>query len=129
MRFVIAMDSFKGSLTSLEAGNAVKNGILSVCPTVEATVLPLADGGEGTIDAVLPFTGGAGMLQALGARFLDKDGNETRRGCSGLKDIVSVDLAGLVCRDVKVTVASDVTNPLCGPDGASFVYPPHQRLF
>ena len=44
MRFVIAMDSFKGSLTSLEAGNAVKNGILSVCPTAEATVLPLADG-------------------------------------------------------------------------------------
>lgn len=210
MRFVIAMDSFKGSLTSLEAGNAVKNGILSVCPTAEATVLPLADGGEGTIDAVLPFTGGvtrtvtvmgplgspveasyvfvpgsgtayiemakaagltllkedekdplnattygvgeimkdamengakslvvciggsatndggAGMLQALGARFLDKDGNETRRGCSGLKDIVSVDLAGLVCRDVKITVASDVTNPLCGPDGASFVYAPQK---
>ena len=55
MRAVVAMDSFKGSMTSLEAGNAVKRGILRACPDAEVTVLPLADGGEGTIDAIAPF--------------------------------------------------------------------------
>ena len=54
MKIVIAMDSFKGSLTSLEAGNAVRDGILAACPDAEITVLPLADGGEGTIDAIAP---------------------------------------------------------------------------
>ena len=210
MRFVIAMDSFKGSLTSLEAGYAVKRGILRSCPDAEIAVLPLADGGEGTIDAIAPFIGGttknltvtgplgkpveasyifvpesavayiemakaagltlisegerdpyvtttygvgemmkdalsagakslviciggsatndggAGMLQALGAKFLDRSGSEIRRGCVGLKDVISADLSGLICRDIKITVASDVTNPLCGPDGASFVYAPQK---
>jgi len=210
MKAVVAMDSFKGSMTSLEAGNAVKDGILSACPSAEVTVIPLADGGEGTIDAIAPFVGGvvrsvtvtgplgapveasyifvpstgtayiemakaagltlleeserdpynattygvgelmkdaldngarelviciggsatndggAGMLQALGAKFLDKNGNDIPRGCIGLKDISSVDLSGLIGRDVKITVASDVTNPLCGPDGASFVYAPQK---
>ena len=46
------MDSFKGSLTSLEAGNAVKDGILSASSEHEVTVLPLADGGEGTLEAL-----------------------------------------------------------------------------
>ena len=47
------MDSFKGSLTSLEAGNAVKDGILSASSEHEVTVLPLADGGEGTLEALV----------------------------------------------------------------------------
>ena len=58
MRFVVAMDSFKGSLTSLEAGNAVKRGIERACPEAEVTVIPLADGGEGTLDAIVSVTGG-----------------------------------------------------------------------
>ena len=58
MKTVVAMDSFKGSLSSLQAGYAVKKGILTVCPDAEVTVLPLADGGEGTVDAIAPFING-----------------------------------------------------------------------
>lgn len=53
MKVVIAMDSFKGSMTSLEAGNAAKAGVLRVVPDAEVIVLPLADGGEGTVDALI----------------------------------------------------------------------------
>ena len=52
LKILVAMDSFKGSLTSLEAGTAVKNGILSVSAEHEVKVLPLADGGEGTLEAL-----------------------------------------------------------------------------
>lgn len=234
MKVTVAMDSFKGSLSSLEAGEAVKRGILKACPEADITVLPLADGGEGTLDCIAPYIGGeevrltvagplgktvessyvfdrenetayvemakasgltliseeerdpylatsygtgelirdavekgasticvfiggsasndggAGMLQALGAKLLDAEGNEIRRGAVGLKDLSSVDLSGLAAVDlsgiaievmsglteevfskladhnVEMTVASDVTNPLCGPDGASFVYGPQK---
>lgn len=210
MKVVVAMDSFKGSLTSLEAGNAVREGILSACPSAEVTVLPLADGGEGTVEAIAPYihgitktitvtgplgtpvqaeyifepagktayiemakasglmlvdqehrnpyltttygTGelikdaigsgaeklviciggsatndcGAGMLQALGAKLTDKDGNDISRGCIGLRDLAAADVSGLIGKDIEITVASDVTNPLCGPDGASHVYGPQK---
>ena len=210
MKAVVAVDSFKGSLTSLEAGNAVERGILSACPDADVTVLPLADGGEGTIDSIAPYIGGitknltvtgplgkpveasyiyeplsrtayiemakaagltllkederdpyltttygvgelmkdavlngaeklviciggsatndggAGMLQALGARFRDKNGNEIKLGAIGLKDLYKADLSWLICKDKKIIAASDVTNPLCGPDGASFVYGPQK---
>ena len=52
MKVVIAMDSFKGSLTSLQAGNAVKAAILRADPHSRVVVRPLADGGEGTVDAL-----------------------------------------------------------------------------
>lgn len=52
MKIVIATDSFKGSMTSLEAGNAVKRGILEVHPGWNVTVYPVADGGEGTVEAL-----------------------------------------------------------------------------
>ncbi len=48
MKVVIAIDSLKGSLTSLEAGNAAKRGVLSAVPEAQVIVKPLADGGEGT---------------------------------------------------------------------------------
>lgn len=51
MKVVVAIDSFKGSLSSIEAGNAVKNGILRCCPDAEVEICPLADGGEGTVEA------------------------------------------------------------------------------
>ena len=51
MKVVIAIDSFKGSLSSLQAGNAVKDAVLTVFPGAEVVVKPLADGGEGTVDA------------------------------------------------------------------------------
>ena len=51
MRAVIAIDSFKGSLTSIEAGEAAKEGIQRVFPNAEIRVVPVADGGEGSVDA------------------------------------------------------------------------------
>ncbi|MBQ6492182.1 MAG: glycerate kinase [Atopobiaceae bacterium] len=47
MKVVIAIDSFKGSMTSLEAGEAARRGVLKACPEASVTVLPAADGGEG----------------------------------------------------------------------------------
>ena len=52
MKIVIAMDSFKGSLTSPEAGEAVKTGGLRAFPEAETVICPLADGGEGTAEAL-----------------------------------------------------------------------------
>lgn len=53
MKITIAMDSFKGSVSSLQAGSAVKTGIRRVFPEAEINVFPLADGGEGTADALI----------------------------------------------------------------------------
>ena len=53
MRVVIAIDSFKGSLTSIEAGNAVSEGIKKVYKDAECIVRPIADGGEGTVDTLV----------------------------------------------------------------------------
>ena len=52
MNVVIAIDSFKGSLSSLQAGTAAATGIYRVDPKVETVVRPLADGGEGTVQAL-----------------------------------------------------------------------------
>ena len=58
MKAVIAIDSLKGSLSSLEGGNAVARGIRRVYPHADVVVRPLADGGEGTVDAVITVTKG-----------------------------------------------------------------------
>lgn len=59
MRYVVVLDSFKGSLTSLEAGDAVEKAILDSDCNSQVVVLPLADGGEGTVDALCYGLGGA----------------------------------------------------------------------
>ena len=67
MKIAVVMDSFKGSMTSLEAGEAVKNGIKRVAPDAEVVVKPIADGGEGTVDAlVCGMNGGYRQLRATG---------------------------------------------------------------
>ena len=58
MKVVVAIDSFKGSLTSIEAGMAAKEGILKAHPDANVVVKPLADGGEGTTDALIAGLGG-----------------------------------------------------------------------
>ena len=58
MKIVVAMDSLKGSLTSIEAGEAIREGILEVDESVEVVVKPLADGGEGTTEALVSGMGG-----------------------------------------------------------------------
>ena len=58
MDVMVLIDSFKGSMTSMEAGNAARDGVLRVYPHANVTVRPLADGGEGTTDALIEGLGG-----------------------------------------------------------------------
>ena len=59
MKILIAIDSFKGSLSSKEAGEAIKTGILRVVPDAEVLISPLADGGEGTVETLVEALGGS----------------------------------------------------------------------
>ncbi len=58
MKVVVAIDSMKGSLSSLEAGNAIKAGVLAAIPEAQVSVCPIADGGEGTTQALVQGMGG-----------------------------------------------------------------------
>ena len=212
MKFVLAPDSFKESMTAAEAVAAMERGIRSVFPDAVCVAAPMADGGEGTVDALVAALdgtletievqdalgrtvqagygyvaaeelaiieiaaaagidlvavpdrdprvassfgvgqlvadaldrgarrfivglggsvtndGGAGMLRALGARLLDADARELPDGGAALTLLSRIDLAGLDPRLAAATfrIASDVTNPLLGPDGASRVFGPQK---
>lgn len=65
MKVVVAMDSLKGSLSSLQAGNAIREGILRAMPEAEVCVRPVADGGEGTVEALV--LGMNGRLETITA--------------------------------------------------------------
>ena len=206
-RVLLAIDSFKGSVSSAQAEEAVAEGIRRVWPDAELNALPLADGGEGTLDAIAaragvlstcevagplgdrvsarmlvddghesaviemaeaagighsPCTesaalaattygvgelmlravragaktiyiglggsatndGGAGMLQALGARVVDECGRDIAPGLAGLEQVASVDLAPAleVLGGARIVVLSDVENPLVGRCGALTVF-------
>ncbi len=84
--------------------------------------LVLGIGGSATTD------GGTGMAAALGARLLDERGAELPPGGAALLRLAHIDVRGLDprLRHVRVTVASDVDNPLVGPDGAAAVYGPQK---
>jgi glycerate kinase len=79
-------------------------------------------GGSATND------GGAGMIQALGGRLLDRHGNEIAYGGGSLSQLATIDLSHLDPRlkNVKIEVACDVDNPLIGPRGASVVFGPQK---
>ncbi|MFQ5810083.1 MAG: glycerate kinase, partial [Armatimonadota bacterium] len=79
-------------------------------------------GGSATND------GGAGMAQALGARLLDAEGREMGQGGGELAKLHSIDASAMtpLLTDARVQVACDVTNPLCGPEGASHIYGPQK---
>lgn len=206
-RVLLAIDSFKGSVSSAQAEAAVAEGVRRVWPDAEVRALPLADGGEGTLDAIAacggelstcdvagPFgervsarmlvdgeresaviemaeaagigyssctesaalaastygvgelmlravrtgartlyiglggsatnDGGAGMLQALGARVVDDRGCDVAPGLAGLEQVASVDLAPALqaLGGSRIVVLSDVENPLVGRRGALAVF-------
>ncbi len=80
-------------------------------------------GGSATNDA------GAGMLKALGAKFLDREGKDiVAPGGAALLDLRTIDLAGFDrrVRETRFDVAADVDNPLCGPNGASAIFGPQK---
>ncbi|MBJ7612582.1 MAG: glycerate kinase [Candidatus Nephthysia bennettiae] len=214
MRIVAAPNPYKGSLTAPVAAGAIKRGVLEVWRDAEVLEVPVADGGEGTVDALvaahggervtvtvegplgdpveasfglidggrtavvelaaasgLPLVppgrldprtastygfgqlleaarkravtrviagiggsatndGGAGMAQALGYRLLDVGGDELPRGGAALRSLARIDASAVdpSWREVEVSVACDVTNPLYGPEGATAVYGPQKGV-
>ena len=231
MKVVAAIDSFKGSMTSMEAGRAAREGILAAHPDAEVVIRPLADGGEGTTDALIEGLGGkridiavtgplgapvscyygylsstentgektddkntatggvesataimemaaaAGitltdvrdplrattfgvgemirdamdrgcrdfiigiggsatndggivMLKALGFRFTDLEGKDPGEGGQALGKVASIDITGRDPRldECRFRVACDVTNPLCGENGATYIYGPQKGV-
>jgi glycerate kinase len=91
MRVVLAPDKFKGCLTSMEVAAAVGDGLRSVCPDVELTVVPVADGGEGTVDAAVAAGFGRLEVEAVGPT------GEPVRASYGMRAQVAViELAAIV---------------------------------
>lgn len=79
-------------------------------------------GGSATVD------GGAGALQALGVRLADSQGNDVPLGAAGLAALAAMSMgrAHPALADASISIATDVTNPLCGPQGAAIVYGPQK---
>ena len=214
MKVVVAIDSFKGSLSSIEAGQAVKAGVLAAHPDANVIIKPLADGGEGTTDAFIEGLGGQridltvtgpmgspvscyygylekdktaiiemasasgitlvpahqknpltastrgvgemiihalekgcrhfiigiggsatndagiGMLKALGYSFLDEQGLDVGEGAQALGKVASIDAKNRhpLLDDCQFRIACDVTNPLCGENGATYIYGPQKGV-
>ena len=99
--------------TSYGTGQLIRAALDDGCKSI---ILGL--GGSATND------GGLGMAQALGIRFLDADGKEVVPGGEGLAQVAAIDASGRDKRldNVFLRLACDVTNPLCGADGASHVF-------
>lgn len=137
MKAVVAIDSFKGSMSSMEAGNAAREGILAVFPGADVVVRPLADGGEGTTDAlveglggekihvtvtgplgrpvtaaygILPDTNMAVMEMASAAGItLEKEKNPLRATTYGVGEMI-LDALRRGCRDFLVGIGGSATN-------------------
>ncbi|MGW4546267.1 glycerate kinase [Streptomyces violaceorubidus] len=112
----------EGVLAPLTASTYGSGELLRAALDAGARTIVFGVGGSATTD------GGAGMLAALGARFLDGDGQPVAPGGGGLAALASADLSGLDPRlsDVELVLASDVDNPLTGPKGAPAVYGPQK---
>ena len=120
-----------GRPAPLTASSAGAGEVLRAALEAGARRIVLGVGGSASTD------GGAGLLQALGARVLDARGEPVRPGGPGLgggalRDVATLDLAGLhpalhpASRTAELTLAADVDNPLTGPDGAAEVYGPQK---
>lgn len=211
-KYVVAPDSFKESMTAKEVCDAMEKGIKEADSAAEVIKVPMADGGEGTVDSLVDATqgqrvivevtgplgnkisayygilgngttaviemakasgleivekkkrnpmitttfgtgelirdaldhnvkeiiiglggsstndGGSGMAQALGAKLLDQNNHQIPFGGGNLDKLDKIDISNLDSRlqDVKIILASDVTNPLIGKDGASRVFGPQK---
>jgi len=111
-----------GVFAPLTASTYGSGELLRAALDAGARTIVFGVGGSATND------GGAGMLSALGARFLDADGEPVPPGGGGLAGLVTADLSDLDARlaDVDLVLASDVDNPLTGPTGAPAVYGPQK---
>ncbi|MEV7866240.1 glycerate kinase [Streptomyces sp. NPDC088124] len=112
----------EGVFAPLTATTYGSGELLRAALDAGARTIVFGVGGSATTD------GGAGMLAALGARFLDGDGKPVGPGGGGLRELATADLSGLDARlgRTEVVLASDVDNPLTGPQGAPAVYGPQK---
>ena len=103
--------------TTYGVGEAIKDAIQKGCRRFLVGI-----GGSATND------GGAGMLQALGFGFLDKEGRQIPHGAIGLKHLASITTDHILeeLSECEFQIACDVENPLCGEKGASAVYGPQK---
>ncbi|GAB2918279.1 glycerate kinase [Streptomyces heilongjiangensis] len=111
-----------GGFAPLTASTYGSGELLRAALDAGARTIVFGVGGSATTD------GGAGMLAALGARFLDAAGEPVGPGGGGLRDLVTADLSDLDPRfaSLDLVLASDVDNPLTGPKGAPAVYGPQK---
>ncbi|AXE89821.1 Glycerate kinase [Streptomyces sp. Go-475] len=111
-----------GVFAPLTASTYGSGELLRAALDAGARTIVFGVGGSATTD------GGAGMLSALGARFLDADGEPVPPGGGGLAELATADLSGLDPRlsEIEFILASDVDNPLTGPKGAPAVYGPQK---
>lgn len=111
-----------GVFAPLTASTYGSGELLRAALDAGARTIVFGVGGSATTD------GGAGMLAALGARFLGEDGEPVPPGGGGLAGLARADLSGLDPRlsSVSLVLASDVDNPLTGPKGAPAVYGPQK---
>lgn len=111
-----------GVFAPLTASTYGSGELLAAALDAGARRIVFGVGGSATTD------GGAGMLSALGARFLDAEGEPVAPGGEGLAGLARADLSGLDARltGVELVLASDVDNPLTGPKGAAAVYGPQK---
>ncbi|MEU6658204.1 glycerate kinase [Streptomyces sp. NPDC046821] len=112
----------EGAFAPLTSTTYGSGELLAAALDAGARSIVFGVGGSATTD------GGAGMLAALGATFLDADGKPVGPGGGALADVATADLSGLDPRlaDVEIVLASDVDNPLTGPKGAPAVYGPQK---
>lgn len=103
--------------TSYGTGELIAAALKAGCKDIT-----IAIGGSATND------GGMGCMCALGVRFLDKNGRELSGSGENLKDVVCIDISGILpqTKDASFTVICDVTNPLCGRNGATYTYGPQK---
>ncbi len=112
----------EGVFAPLTASTYGSGELLRAALDAGARSIVFGVGGSATTD------GGAGMLSALGARFLTASGEPVRPGGAALAELATADLSGLDprLRSVEFVLASDVDNPLTGPKGAAAVYGPQK---
>ena len=107
MKIVIAPDSFKGSLTALQAAEAIEKGLRDIFPAAEIKKMPMADGGEGTVQSLVDATGGRRLVE----RVVNPLGNEIEAEYGILGDRTSA-VIEMAAASGLTLVPSDRRNPL-----------------
>jgi glycerate kinase len=111
----------QGHLAPLDATSRGAGEVMATALDAGCRRLVVGIGGSACTD------GGAGMVEALGARLYDADHHRLRPGGAALSSLAVLDLSAMRdLRDVTVVVACDVNNPLTGPRGAAAVYGPQK---